>query len=64
MIATAEMRYILIEMGEKMNAVDVKDILKEMDPEDTGMCKYTDYMKKKYEDLKIAKAKKSKKKKK
>ncbi|CAD8058667.1 unnamed protein product [Paramecium sonneborni] len=59
-IPTAEMRYILMEMGEKMTAQDVKDILKEMDPDDNGMCKYVDYVKKKYEDLQVAKAKAAK----
>ncbi|CAD8143852.1 unnamed protein product [Paramecium octaurelia] len=59
-IQTAEMRYILMEMGEKMTAQDVKDILKEMDPDDSGMCKYVDYVKKKYEDLQVAKAKAAK----
>lgn len=45
------MRYILIEMGEKMNPVDVKDILKEMDPNDSGMCSYVEYVNKKFQDL-------------
>lgn len=59
-VPTPEMRYVLMEMGEKMSAQDVKDILKEMDPDDSGMCKYTEYVKKKYEDLQAAKAKAAK----
>lgn len=35
-IPTAEMRYILMELGDKMGVNEVKDILKEMDPDDSG----------------------------
>ena len=30
------MRYILMELGDKMGVNEVKDILKEMDPDDSG----------------------------
>ncbi|KAM3128484.1 hypothetical protein pb186bvf_019416 [Paramecium bursaria] len=59
-IATAEMRYILMELGDKMGVNEVKDILKEMDPDDSGQCKYEDYVKKKFEDWQAIKAKAAK----